>query len=65
MTTNAPHEVPVIIDDVEIPVPEIAIDMEDHAIAAFDFETLTKEMELFVNVRPMLSVAIDVIAGQE
>src|SRR5579884_2024802 len=64
LATDLREQVAIGIGDDEVPAPDIAFDVEDHA-AAFDLKTLTEELELFMHACPALTIAIDLIMGQQ
>ena len=53
------------VGDAEIPAPYIAVDVEDHAVAAFNLKAFTEQAELFVHTRPMLTIAVNFIVGEK
>jgi hypothetical protein len=65
LATDACEQITVVITYTEVPLPDIAIDVEYHAIAALDFERFNEQAELFVHAGPMLPIAINLIMWQE
>src|SRR5579875_1959490 len=65
LATYLREQVAIGIGDSKIPAPDIAIDMEHHPVSALDLKTFTKELELFVDARPDLAVAVDLVMGQQ
>lgn len=64
LVTDLRKQVAVGICDDEVPAPDIAFDVEDHA-AALDLKTLAEELELFVHACPVLTMAIEFIMRQQ
>src|SRR5438132_2746811 len=65
LATNLCHQVAVVVGDAEIPAPYIAVDVEDHAVAALNLKAFTEQAELFVHTRPMLTIAVNFIVGEK
>src|SRR5947209_12464405 len=58
------QQVAIIVADREIPIPNIAINVENHAVGALDFEAFAEQSELLVHAGPKLTIAVDFVVGQ-
>src|SRR6266704_842118 len=65
LLTNSCQQVAVIVTDGEIPAPDIAVDVECHAVSTLDLETFTKQAKLLMHAGPKLAIAVNLITWQE
>ena len=62
---NLGDQVAIVIAHTEIPIPNIAVDMENYAIAALNFKAFAKKRELFVHSGPKLTIAVNLVVRHE
>src|SRR5690348_10644303 len=65
LAANLSQQVAIVVTHTEIPAPNIAVDVEDHPVAALDLNAFAEQTELLVHGCPMLSIAINFIARQQ
>src|SRR5947209_7885318 len=64
-TANLGDQVAIVVAHAEIPIPDIAINMENDAIAALNFKAFSKKRELFVHSGPKLTIAVNLVVRHE
>src|SRR5947209_453947 len=57
-TANLGDQVAIVVAHAEIPIPDIAINMKNYAIAALNFKAFAKKRKLFVHSGPKLTIAV-------
>src|SRR6266702_7974898 len=65
LLTNSCQQVAVIVTDCEIPAPDIAVDVERHAVSTLDLETFAKQAKLLMHTGPKLPITVNLITWQE
>src|SRR5437588_11855420 len=65
LSTNLCKQVAVIVADGEIPAPDIAVDVERHAVSTLDLETFAKQAELLTHACPNMPIAVNLITWND
>src|SRR5215813_4703193 len=59
------QEIPLIITNGEMPVPNVTVHMEGHTVLTLDLEALAKKGKLLVHISPMLTITVNIVAGSQ
>src|SRR5450755_3491188 len=62
---NLGDQVAIIVAHTKIPIPNIAVDMENYTIAALNFKAFAKKRELFMHSSPKLTTTVNLVVRHE